>query len=60
MNIGAAQRRKRFWPGVVSLGLGLAHGAVVAIWSLSPLLLLPAAVLIFLGFTGILQSREKT
>jgi hypothetical protein len=59
-NIGAAQRRKRFWPGVASLFLGLGHGVAVAIWSLPPLLLLPAAVLLFGGFAGLLQSRGKT
>lgn len=59
-NIGAAQRRQRFWPGVVSFLLGLGHGVAVVAWSLPPLLLLPAAVLLFGGSAGVLQSREKT
>jgi hypothetical protein len=59
-NIGASQRRRRFWPGVASLALGLGHGIAVVGWSLTPWLLLPAAVLLFGGFAGVLQSREKT
>jgi hypothetical protein len=59
-NIGAAQRRRRLWPGVVSLALGLGHGAAVVIAALTPALLLPAAVLVFGGLAGVLQSREKT
>lgn len=59
-NIGAAQRRRRFWPGVVSLGLGLGHGVAVAALSLTPWLLAAAAVLLFAGFAGVLQAREKT
>ena len=59
-NIGLAQRRRRFWPGVVSLVLGVGHGIAVVAFSLTPLLLLPAAVLLFAGFTGVFQAREKT
>lgn len=59
-NIGVAQRRRRFWPGVVSLLLGLGHGVAVAALGLTAWLLAPAAVLLFTGFTGILQAREKT
>lgn len=59
-NIGMAQRRRRFWPGVISIALGLGHGAALVGFSLTPLLLLPAAVLLFAGFTGVFQAREKT
>ena len=59
-NIGAAQRRLRFWPGVISIVLGVGHGIAVAALELTPLLLIPAAVLLFAGFTGVFQAREKT
>ena len=59
-NIGVAQRRRRFWPGVISIVLGVGHGVAVAALSLTPLLLVPAAVLLFAGFTGVFQAREKT
>jgi len=59
-NIGVAQRRRRFWPGVVSLALGVGHGVAVTAYSLTPALLLPGAVLLFAGFSGVFQSREKT
>jgi len=59
-NIGAAQRRRRFWPGVVSLALGVSHGLAVAALDLSSALLVPAAVLLFAGFAGVFQAREKT
>lgn len=59
-NIGLAQRRRRFWPGVISIGLGVGHGIAVSVLSLTPILLVPAAVLLFAGFTGVVQAREKT
>ena len=59
-NIGVAQRRQRFWPGVISIALGVGHGVAVAVLSLTPLLLIAAAVLLFAGFTGVFQAREKT
>jgi hypothetical protein len=59
-NIGVAQRRKRFWPGVVSIALGVGHGLAVSILDVTAVLLLPAAVLLFAGFTGVFQAREKT
>ena len=59
-NIGVAQRRRRFWPGVISVALGVGHGIAVVALSLTPLLLLPAAVLLFAGFAGVFQAREKT
>ena len=59
-NIGVAQRRRRFWPGVASLALGVGHGIAVAALDLSSALLVPAAVLLFAGFTGVFQAREKT
>lgn len=59
-NIGTAQRRRRFWPGVISLALGVGHGVAVAALSLTPALLVPAAVLLFAGFTGVLQARDET
>ena len=59
-NIGIAQRRRRFWPGAISIVLGVAHGVAVILFSLTPALLLPAAILLFAGFTGVFQAREKT
>ena len=59
-NIGPGQRRLRFWPGVVSLALGLGHGVAVVALPLTGWLLVPASVLLFVGFSGVLQSREKT
>jgi hypothetical protein len=59
-NIGVGQRRRRFWPGVVSLALCLGHGVVVTGYGLAPVLLVPAAVLLFAGFAGVFQAREKT
>jgi len=59
-NIGVTQRRRRFWPGVMSLVLGVGHGVAVTVFSLAPALLVPAGVLLFAGFAGVFQAREKT
>ena len=59
-NIGPAQRRRRLWPGVVSLALGAGHGVAVTAYGLTPALLVPAAVLLFAGFAGVFQARAKT
>lgn len=59
-NIGAAQSRRRLWPGVASVALGVGHGIAVWALSLTPALLIPAGVLLFAGFTGVFQAREKT
>jgi len=59
-NIGVAQRRRRLWPGVASLALGLGHGIAVTALDLTSWLLLPTAVLLFAGFSGVFQAREKT
>jgi uncharacterized membrane protein HdeD (DUF308 family) len=59
-NIGRAQRLRRFWPGVVSLALGVGHGIAVVAFQMTVALLIPAAVLLFAGFSGVFQSREKT
>jgi hypothetical protein len=45
---------------VLSLLLGVGHGVAVSALSLTPALLVPAAVLLFLGFSGVFQAREKT
>ena len=59
-NIGVAQRRRRFWPGLISIVIGVGHGVAVVAFSFTSLLLLPAAVLLFAGFSGVFQAREKT
>lgn len=59
-NIGAAQRRRRFWPGALSLAAGIGLTVAVRALALTPLTYAPAALLVFGGFTGILQARAKT
>ena len=59
-NIGPAQRRLRARFGVIALMAALAAWAGVSLLGLSPSLRLPAVPLLYLGFQGLIQAREKT
>jgi hypothetical protein len=59
-NIGASQRRRRFWPGVAALAAGVLLTLATRALGLTSFLYAPSAVLVFVGFAGVLQARAKT
>lgn len=59
-NIGFAQRRHRHRLGVASLVSAAALSAAGLGLGLSPAWLALVGVLLFAGFAGIIQAREKT
>lgn len=59
-NIGPAQRRLRARFGVVALVVGVAAWAGMAVLGLPAGLRLIAVPLLFGGFLGLIQAREKT
>jgi len=59
-NIGPAQRRLRARFGVVALLAALAVWVGVSLLGLPPSLRLLALPLLFGGFQGLIQAREKT
>lgn len=59
-NIGLAQRRLRARFGVVALLVALAVWVGASLLGLPPSLRLLALPLLFGGFQGLIQAREKT
>lgn len=59
-NIGPAQRRLRARLGIVALVAGLAVWIGVGVAGLPAALRLLALPLLFGGFQGLIQAREKT